>query len=93
MDNWNYVFGYAMERAMTMMAYCMVAAVVEKTLEAERRKVKEALGHEPTWENWQYYYDLQQEEKNRRNTRQQDTAHKNLCCLVFGEGDSNTESS
>jgi len=93
MDNWNYVFGYAMERAMTMMAYCMVAAVVEKTLEAERKKVKEALGHEPTWENWQCYYDLQQEEKNRRNSRQQETDRKNLRRLVLGEDDSNPESS
>jgi len=78
---------------MTMAAYCMLATVVEKTLEAKRKKVKEALGHEPTQENWQYYYDLQQEEKNRRNARQREIDQKNLRRLVFGEEDSNSEAS
>ena len=91
MDNWNYVFGYMMERAMTMMAYCMVAAVVEKTLEAERKKVKEALGHEPTQENWQYYYDLRQEEKNRRNARQREIDREKLRRLVMGESDATSD--
>ena len=61
MDNFNYVFGYMMERAMTMVAYCTLAAVVEKTLKAEREKVRAALGHVRPQENWQDYYNLQQE--------------------------------
>jgi len=93
MDNPAYIFGYIMERATTMLGYCMVATVVEKTLEAERKKVKEALGHEPTQENWQYYYDLRQEEKNRRNARQREADHENLRRLVFGEDDSNSKAS
>jgi len=52
---------------MTMMAYCTLAAVVEVTLKAEREKGKATLGHEPTQENWQDYYDLQQENTNRQS--------------------------
>ena len=66
MDNFNETFNYMMGQAMAMIAYCTFATFIEKILEDERKKVKAALGHEPTQENWQYYYDLQQEEKNRR---------------------------
>ena len=93
MDNWSYAFGYMMDRAMTMLAYCMVAVVAEKMFEAERKKVKEALPHEPTRENWQYYYELKQEEKNRQNARQQETDRENLRRLVFGEDEDNPASS
>ncbi len=58
MDDLSYMFGYMMEKATTMVAYCMFAAVVEKTLRSEREKVEVALCYEPTQENWQDYYDL-----------------------------------
>ena len=74
-----------------MLAYCMLAAFAEKTLEAEREKVKEALGHEPTQRNLQYYFDLLQEQKNSQNTRQWEIDCKNLRHLVFGEDDSNSK--
>jgi len=89
MDN----FSYMMERATNMVAYCMLAAFIDKTLEAERKKVKETLGHEPTQRNLQYYFDLQQEEKNSRNTRQWEIDCKKLRRLVFGEDDSNSKAS
>ncbi len=85
MDNLSYTFGYMMERAMTMMAYCTLAAVVEKTLEAEREKVKVALGHEPTQENWHDYYNLQQEKTNRQDTRQREIDREKLRRLVMGD--------
>ncbi len=87
MDELNYVFGYMMERAMTMVAYCTLAAVVEKTLKAEREKVRAALGHDPTQENWQDYYNLQQEKTDRQKTRQREVDREKLRCLVMGEGD------
>ena len=68
MDNVNYAFGYIMERAMTMAAYCALAVAVEKTLKAEREKVRAALGHEPTQENWHDYYNLQQEKTKTGKT-------------------------
>ena len=43
MDNFSYTFNYMMERATNMVAYCFLAAIADKTLEAERKKVKEAL--------------------------------------------------
>jgi hypothetical protein len=93
MDNFNYVFGYMMERAMTMVAYCTLAVVVEKTLEAERERVKATLGHEPTQENWQYYYELEQEKTNRQNARQREIDREKIRRLVFGEDDSNSKAS
>jgi hypothetical protein len=86
MYDWRYLF-YVIERAMTIMAYFMLMTVMEKTAEADRRKVKEALGHEPTQENMQYYYKLRQEENNR----QQEIDRKNLHNLVFGEQGNNSE--
>ena len=85
MDNLSYTFGYMMERAMTMVAYCTLAAVVEKTLEAEREKVKVAQGHEPTKENWHDYYNLQQEKTNRQDARQQEIDREKLRRLVMGD--------
>ena len=93
MYDFSYMFSDAMERATAMVAYCMLAAVVEKTLEAERKTVKEAIGHEPTQRHLQYYLDLRQEEKNSRNTRQWEIDCKKLRRLVFGEDDSNSKAS
>jgi len=85
MDNFNYMFGYMMEKAMTMVAYCTLAAAVEKTLKAEREKVKAALDHEPNQENWQYYYELQQEKTNKQNARQREIDREKLRRLVMGD--------
>jgi len=85
MDNFNYAFGYMMERAMTMVAYCTLAVAVEKTLRAERRKVRAALGHEPTRENWHDYYNLQQEKTNRQDASQREIDREKLRRLVMGD--------
>ncbi len=65
MDNLGYMFSYMMEKATTMLGYCMLATIFENTIEAERKEVKKAVGHEPSQENMQYYYELRQEEKDR----------------------------
>ena len=91
MDNLGYMFGYMMERATTMLGYCMLAAIFEKTIEAERKKVRAAVGHEPTQENWQYYCELRQEEKNRQDVRQQEADREKLRRLVMGEADATSD--
>jgi len=93
MYDFSYMFSDAMERATAMVAYCMLAAVVEKTLEAERKQMKAALGHDPDQENWQDYYALKQEQKDRRNTNQREIDREKLRRLVFGEDDSNSKAS
>ncbi len=94
MDNLGYMFSYMMERATTMLGYCMLAAIFEKTIEAERKKVRAAVGHEPTQENWKDYYALKKYQKNRQNVRQQEADREKLRRLVFGdEDDSNPETS
>ena len=91
MDNSGYMFGYMMERAMTMVAYCTFATFIEKILEDERKKVKTALGHEPTQENWQDYYDLKQEKPDRQKARQREIDREKLRRLVFGEDSGTSE--
>ncbi len=85
MDNFSYMFSYVMERATTMVVYCIFAALIEETLEAERKQVKAALGHEPSQENWQDYYDLKQDKTNRQNAHQRAIDKEKLRLLVFGE--------
>ena len=87
MDELNYVFGYMMERAMTMVAYCTLAAVVEEMVKAEKEKLKGALGHEPTDENWRDYYDLLKKQKVNQKAAQREVDKENLRRLVMGEGD------
>jgi hypothetical protein len=87
MDSFNNTFGYMMGKAMTMVAYCTLAAYVEEMLKAERKKLTTMLGHEPTQENWQDYYDLQQEKTNRQKTRQREADREKLRHLVMGDGD------
>jgi hypothetical protein len=91
MDNLGYMFGYMMGRAMSMVAYCTVAAVIEKMMKAERERVKAALGHEPTQENWQYYYELQEEKADRRKVRRWEDDREKLWRLVFGEDVNSSE--
>jgi hypothetical protein len=87
MDNLGYMFGYMMERAMTMVAYCTSVTFIEKILEDERKKIKAAVGHEPTQENWQDYYDLKQEKKDRQKVNQLENDKEKLRRLVMGELD------
>ena len=93
MDNVSYTFSYMVERATTMVVYCIFAALIEKTLEAERKQMKATLGHEPTQENWQYLYELQLEKTNRQNAHQWEIDREKLRRLVFGEDDSNSKAS
>ena len=74
------------QRAMTMVGYLMLADLVRKMLEDEREKVKAALGHEPTQENWQDYYDLKLENTNRQNAQQREIDKEKLRRLVLGDG-------
>jgi len=87
MDNFNETFSYMMGQAMTMIAYCTFATFIEKILEDERKKVKAAIGHEPTPENWQDYYDLKQEKTDKQKANQRENDREKLRRLVMGELD------
>ena len=87
MDEFNSMFGYMMGRAMTMVAYCTVAAFVEEMVKAEKEKLKVALGHEPTDENWRDYYDLLREQKVNQKAAQREADKGKLRRLVMGERD------
>ena len=91
MDNIGYMFGYMMERAMTMVAYCTFATFIEKILEVERKKIKVALGHEPTQENWQDYYELKQKQTSRQKAHQREIDREKLRRLVLGEDSGTSE--
>jgi hypothetical protein len=87
MDEFNSMFSYIMGRAMTMVAYCTLAAFVEEMVKAEKEKLKNALGHEPTDENWRDYYDLLREQKVNQKAAQREADKGNLRRLVMGERD------
>ena len=87
MDEFNCMFGYMMERAMTMVAYCAVAAFVEEMVKAEKEKLKGALGHEPTDENWRDYYDLLREQKVNQKAAQREADKGKMRRLVMGDHD------
>jgi len=87
MDNFNETFSYMMGQAMTMIAYCTFATFIEKILEDERKKVKAALGHEPTQENWQDYYELKHEKTDKQKANQREIDKGKLRRLVMGELD------
>ena len=87
MDEFNWQFGYMMERAMTIVAYCSIAAFVGELVKAEKEKLKAALGHEPTDENWRDYYDLLREQKLNQKAAQREADKGKLRRLVMGEGD------
>ena len=94
MDNFSFMFSYVMERATTMVAYCMFAALIDKTVEPDRKKVRATIGHEPTWEELQYYFELKEEHRNRQSARQREIDREKIRRLVFGEdsgGDSKTD--
>ena len=82
-----------MEKATAMLGFFMFAAFIEKMLEADRKQMTAVLGHEPTRENWQYLYELKQEQKNSRYTRKTEIDREKLRRLVFGEDDSNSNAS
>ncbi|MBI2830300.1 MAG: hypothetical protein HYX81_03985 [Chloroflexi bacterium] len=85
MDNFSYMFSYVMERATTMLAYCLFAAIIDKSLEPERKQVRRAVGHEPSWEELQYYFELKKERRDRQNDRQREIDREKIRRLVFGE--------
>lgn len=85
MYDFSYMFSDAIERAITMVTYCMFAVLIEKILGAEREKVRRVLGHEPTQEELQYYYELQLEKMDRQDSHQREVDKEKLRRLVFGE--------
>jgi hypothetical protein len=70
---------------MFIAAHDMARKLVEKMLEAEKEKLTEALGREPTVEEWQYYRDLQWQKANRDKARQREIDREKLRRLVMGE--------
>ncbi len=93
MYDFSYTFREVMERAITMVTYCMFAVLIEKILVAEREKVRGVLGHEPTQEELRYYYELQLEKMNRQDAHQREDDRKKLRRLVLGEEDSDSKAS
>jgi hypothetical protein len=65
----------------------MFAAIMDKTLEPDRKKVRATIGHEPTWEELQYYFELKKENRDRQSARQRELDREKIRRLVFGEDD------
>jgi hypothetical protein len=79
----NNMMGFVMFNAVQV----MWATFVQDMIRADRERLTKALGHEPTDENWQDYYDLLKEQKTKQKTSQREADKGKLRRLVMGEGD------
>jgi len=79
----NNMMGFVMFNAVQV----MWAAFVQDMIRVDRERLTKALGHEPTDENWQDYYDLLKEQKTKQKTSQREADKGKLRRLVMGEGD------
>jgi len=79
----NNMMGFVMFNAVQV----MWAAFVQDMIRVDRERLTKALGHEPTDENWQDYYDLLKEQKIKQKTSQREADKGKLRRLVMGEGD------
>ena len=79
----NNMMGFVMFNAVQV----MWAAFVQDMIRVDRERLTKALGHEPTDENWQDYYDLRRENESKQKTSQREADKGKLRRLVMGEGD------
>jgi len=79
----NNMMGFVMFNAIQV----MWAAFVQDMIRVDRERLTKALGHEPTDENWQDYYDLRRENESKQKTSQREADKGKLRRLVMGEGD------
>ena len=87
MDEIERVMNNMMGFVMFSATQVMWAAFVQDMIRVDRERLTKALGHEPTDENWQDYYDLLKEQKIKQKTSQREADKGKLRRLVMGEGD------
>ncbi len=87
MDEIERVMNNMMGFVMFSATQVMWAAFVQDMIRVDRERLTKALGHEPTDENWQDYYDLLKEQKTKQKTSQREADKGKLRRLVMGEGD------
>ena len=79
----NNMMGWVMFNAVQV----MWASFVQNMIRVDQERLTKALGHEPTNENWQDYYDLRREKESKQKTSQREADKERLRRLVMGEGD------
>jgi len=85
MDNLGRLLNGMMGWALLIAAQDMVKSFVDKMLEVEREILAGTLGHIPTYDEWQYYRDLQWQKLNPDKALQREADREKLRRLVFGE--------
>ena len=85
MDDLKRLLNLMMGWATVFMAQDMVKSLVEKAVEAEKEELTKTLGREPTFEEWQFYRDLEWQRSNREKARQREIDRWKIRRLVFGE--------
>ncbi len=86
MDEIERVMNNMMGWVMFSATQVMWAAFIQDMIRVDRERLTKALGHEPTDENWQDYYDLLREQKAKQKTSQREADKGKLRRLVMGEG-------
>ena len=90
MDEWEYI-NVKLMAILTMIATkSMIDTLVRETIK-EKEKLTRVLGHEPTKENWQYYYDFLREQGIKQDMRRKEADKEKIRRFVLGEGNMNLD--
>ena len=88
MGEWEYINIRLMELLAIIATRNMIDAFVRATIK-EKEKLTRLLGHEPTEENWQYYYAFLREQGIRQDMRRKEADKEKIRHFVLGEGNMN----
>ncbi len=78
MDEIERVMGNMMWFVMFNATQVMWAAFVQDMIRVDRERLTKTLGHEPTDENWQDYYDLRRDQEFKKKTSQREADKEKL---------------
>ena len=93
MDSLNTMMQGYMLGATICTAAAMMLELVSTIIPRERERLIQALGHEPTKENWEDYWQLLGERMANPQCLQNAEDREKIRCLVFGENGDNVKTS
>ena len=85
MGEWRYAPSNIMTMLVLLTVMSMRDILTKGIIEMEKDVLTLALGHEPTMENWQTYYDLLEKQQADQKTNQGEVDREKLYQLVMGK--------
>ena len=81
------IFQTYMMNAALRTAFMMFKDMIRATITRDKDRLTEALGHEPTQENWEDYWQLLGEQASKQKACQREADREKLRRLVMGDTD------